>query len=78
MKKKFQIQELKKMISARNGQLEEAREKSDKQVMQIRLILEKSDREHQREMDAEISKREKIAGKLSFYQTIDCPMRCYC
>lgn len=31
--------------------------------MQIRVILDKSEREHQREMDSEMAKRDELAGK---------------
>lgn len=61
----FQIQELKNIVADRNNKLEEANEKSDKQVMQIRVILDRSEREHQREMNAEIAKRDIITGMLS-------------
>lgn len=33
--------------------------------MQIRVILDKSEREHQREMDAETAKRDEFAGNLT-------------
>lgn len=33
--------------------------------MQIRVILDKSEREHQREMDAEIAKRDELSGILA-------------
>lgn len=32
--------------------------------MQIRVILDRSEREHQREMNAEIAKRDEIIGKF--------------
>lgn len=56
---------MKRLIADRNSKLEEAHVRSDNQIMQIRVILDKSEREHQREMDAEILKRDQFAGSLS-------------
>lgn len=50
------------MVAHRNSQLEEATERSDKQVMQIRNILERCERDHEREMNLEIAKRDEITG----------------
>lgn len=58
----FQIAELKRIISDKNTKLEEANERSDNQILQIRVILDKSEREHQREMDSEIAKHEEYTG----------------
>lgn len=55
---KDEIDMLKSRLADRNRRLEEANEKADKQIMQIRLILDKAERDHQREIDAEISLRE--------------------
>lgn len=52
------------MIADRNAKLQEAHVRSDNQIMQIRVILDKSEREHQREMDAEMLKRDEFAGNL--------------
>lgn len=60
----LQIVELKRIIADRNAKLEEAHLRSDSQIMQIRVILDKSEREHQREMDAETAKRDEFAGKI--------------
>lgn len=57
-----QIAELKNIIADRNSKLQEAKDRSDSQIMQIRVILDKSEREHQRELDAAIQKREDILG----------------
>lgn len=51
-----------RIVADRNTKLEEAQEKSDKQVMQIRVILDRADREHQRELNAEIAKRDMVTG----------------
>lgn len=59
---RFQIAELKRIIADKNAKLGEANVRSDNQIMQIRVILDKSEREHQREMDAEIAKRDEFAG----------------
>lgn len=60
----FQIVELKRLIADRNSKLAEAHIRSDNQIMQIRVILDKSEREHQREMDAETAKRDEFAGEF--------------
>lgn len=54
---------MKRLIADRNAKLEEAHVRSDNQIMQIRVILDKSEREHQREMDSEVTKRDEFAGK---------------
>lgn len=58
---------MKRLIADRNSKLEEAHVRSDNQVMQIRVILDKSEREHQREIDAETSKRDQFAGNFICY-----------
>lgn len=58
-----EIAELKIMVEERNTQLEEAKDRSDSQVMQIRVILDRSERDHEREMNAEVSRREAIVGE---------------
>lgn len=55
---KDEIVMIKDKLADRNRRLEAANEKADKQIMQIRLILDKAERDHQREIDAEISLRE--------------------
>ncbi|XP_037032855.1 putative leucine-rich repeat-containing protein DDB_G0290503 isoform X1 [Bradysia coprophila] len=59
-----EIVELKRLIADRNAKLQDANVRSDNQIMQIRVILDKSEREHQREMDAEMSKREEFAASM--------------
>lgn len=61
-----EIAELKALVANRNAQLDEAKDRSDRQVMQIRLILDRSERDHEREMNSEVSKREAIIGEYSF------------
>lgn len=58
-----EIAELKALVAERNTQLAEAKDRSDSQVMQIRVILDRSEREHEREMHAEVAKREAIVGR---------------
>lgn len=58
-----EIAELKALVADRNAQLEEAHDRSDKQVAQIRMILDRTERDHEREMSAEVSKREAIVGE---------------
>lgn len=53
-----EISSIKSKLADRNRRLDDANEKADKQILQIRMILDKSERTHQREMLAEISDRE--------------------
>lgn len=53
-----EINSIKSKLADRNRRLDEANEKADKQIMQIRMILDKSERTHQREIIAEITERE--------------------
>lgn len=62
---KDEIDMLKSRLADRNRRLDEANEKADKQNLQIRLILERAERDHQREIDAEISLREDQMSELS-------------
>lgn len=62
---KDEIEQIKNKLADRNRRLEVANEKADKQIMQIRLILDKAERDHQREIDAEISLREEQLSKNS-------------
>lgn len=61
---KDEIEIIKSKLADRNRRLTEANEKADKQIMQIRQILDKAERDHQREMDVEISLREE---QMSIY-----------
>lgn len=61
-----EIDELKMLVANRNGQLDEAKDRSDSQVMQIRLILDRAERDHEREMSTEVSKCEAIVGGYLF------------
>lgn len=58
-----EINSIKSKLADRNRRLDDANEKADKQIMQIRMILDKSERTHQREMLAEISDREDQLSK---------------
>lgn len=53
-----EINSIKSKLTDRNRRLDEANDKADKQIMQIRMILDKSERTHQREIIAEITERE--------------------
>lgn len=53
-----EIGAVKSQLSDRNRRLDEANEKADKQIMQIRMILNKSEQDHQREINAQISQHE--------------------
>lgn len=61
---KDEIEIIKSKLADRNRRLTDANEKADKQIMQIRQILDKAERDHQREMDSEISLREE---QMSIY-----------
>lgn len=60
-----EINSIKSKLADRNRRLDEANEKADKQIMQIRIILDKSERTHQREIIAEITEREDQISKCS-------------
>lgn len=47
-----EIAAIREKLVDRNRRLDEANEKADKQIMQIRLILNKSEQGHQREMQS--------------------------
>lgn len=61
-----EIESLKNKLIDRNRRLDDANDKADKQIMQIRMILDKSERNHQREIDAEILQREEYISKWNF------------
>lgn len=65
----FKIAHLKEIVADRNSKLQDAKDRSDSQIMQIRVILDKSERDHQRELDAVILKREEGLGNLSFIKS---------
>lgn len=58
-----EIESIKLKLADRNRRLDEANEKADKQIMQIRMILDKSERNHQREIDTEINDREEYISE---------------
>lgn len=53
-------------LADRNRRLDEANEKADKQIMQIRLILNKSEQGHQREMQSQEYQHENQIGWSNF------------
>lgn len=61
-----EINSIKSKLADRNRRLDDANEKADKQIMQIRMILDKSERSHQREIIAEISEREDQLSECYF------------
>lgn len=63
-----EMESIKLKLADRNRRLDEANEKADKQIMQIRMILDKSERNHQREIDAEINEREENISKMNLMQ----------
>lgn len=52
------IEKIRRQLADKERKLGDANERSDKQIMQIRMILDKSERNHQREINAEINERE--------------------
>lgn len=61
-----EIAAVKTKLVDRNRRLDEANEKADKQIMQIRMILNKSEQDHQREINSQILQHEnEISEKLS-------------
>lgn len=50
-------------LADRNRRLDEANEKADKQIMQIRMILNKSEQGHQREFHSQSLQHEREMGK---------------
>lgn len=61
-----EIDKIKIQLADKERKLNDANEKSDKQIMQIRIILDKSERNHQREINAEINEREELISKELF------------
>lgn len=59
-----EIDAVKSKLADRNRRLDEANEKADKQIMQIRMILNKSEQDHQREINAQISQHEREMSML--------------
>ena len=58
-----EVDSLKSKLSDRDRKLVAASEKADKQIMQIRLILDKAERDHRREMDSEAYQREEYISE---------------
>lgn len=58
-----EVEAIKEKLVDRNRRLDEANEKADKQIMQIRLILNKSEQGHQREFQSQSVQHEREMGK---------------
>lgn len=56
---KDELEAVKEKLIDRNRRLDEANEKADKQIMQIRMILNKSEQGHQREFQSQSSQHER-------------------
>lgn len=59
-----EIDAIKLKLVDRNRRLDEANEKADKQIMQIRMILNKSEQGHQREFHSQSLQHEREMGKI--------------
>lgn len=57
-----EVDSIKSKLADRNRRLDEANEKADKQIVQIRMILNKSEQDHQREFNAQASHHEDEIG----------------
>lgn len=57
-----EIEAVKEKLADRNRRLDEANEKADKQIMQIRMILNKSEQGHQREFHSQSLQHERQMG----------------
>lgn len=57
-----EIETIREKLADRNRRLDEANEKADKQIMQIRMILNKSEQGHQREFQTQAMQHEREIG----------------
>lgn len=60
-----EIDLIKSKLADRNRRLDEANEKADKQIMQIRMILNRSEQDHQREINSQVMHHEDEIGELA-------------
>lgn len=58
-----EIGAIKEKLADRNRRLDEANDKADKQIMQIRMILNKSEQGHQREFHSQALQHEDQMGE---------------
>lgn len=58
---------IREKLADRNQRLDEANEKLDKQIMQIRMILNKSEQGHQREFNSQALQHEEEIGMFCFF-----------
>lgn len=58
-----ELEAIREKLADRNRRLDEANEKADKQIMQIRMILNKSEQGHQREINSQALQHEDEIGK---------------
>lgn len=58
-----ELETIKEKLADRNRRLDEANDKADKQIMQIRMILNKSEQGHQREFHSQAVQHESQIGK---------------
>lgn len=58
-----ELESIREKLADRNRRLDEANEKADKQIMQIRMILNKSEQGHQREFNSQALQHEREIGR---------------
>lgn len=58
-----ELEGIREKLADRNRRLDEANEKADKQILQIRMILNKSEQGHQREFQSQTIQHEREIGK---------------
>lgn len=59
----MQIQRLKEILEVKKEELQQAAKNSDKQVVDTRIYVERSDRQNQLMLDREIRNREELIGR---------------
>lgn len=62
-----ELESIKEKLADRNRRLDEANEKADKQIMQIRMILNKSEQGHQREFSSQSRQHEDEIGQFCWH-----------
>lgn len=61
----MQIQRLKEILEVKKEELQQAAKNSDKQVVDTRIYVERSDRQNQLMLDREIRNREELIGRTN-------------
>lgn len=66
-----ELESIKEKLADRNRRLDEANDKADKQIMQIRMILNKSEQGHQREFQSQSLQHEQEIGKFTTHNDFE-------